>query len=471
MEVDENVEENAARERLQAMINKPRYDFNVVARFLCQLFNVSDPAFIVPFGTRKSAWEVMRPVTLGVEVGSVVPFIKKEAAADNEPAIFQFNMEPENEPEQQATACVLDPATGWCRFLNNPQPTDPFKHPITEEPMLVDLDRVCIYSITVRHVLSSVPISVAARMNYYHTGLNALQKIEQQDQLFKEAGGIKGAFLAIAPTSKEGLDVSCAPMPQLNFGYTSESFTATMALVNDQNLMNGIVELPHEVCLEAGLPVYRGTPEPSDALLERMLDRMTLTGGAEEKAEKKATMIKTLKEEWEQKTEGKARVKTIFMIPINHVLGWGLASEDYTRQMGIGVEHFRFKAPNAAEPVVLYFMVTDYVFHSLVAEFKRAFMNKVDIRPLSQVAFEFVPMLDRSRYPNIPLDTQAVQGFLRLRAYLKYMAAPRLTEATIRELAPALALDFPSCHDWSEDDVAKQMAVDSYLHGGGETMQ
>lgn len=92
---EEELELNAARERIQSVINRPRFDFNVVARYLCQLFNVSDPSQIVPFGNRVMAWEVMRPVTLGVEVGSIPHPIKKEGGEEELPAFFQFKMEPE----------------------------------------------------------------------------------------------------------------------------------------------------------------------------------------------------------------------------------------------------------------------------------------------------------------------------------------------------------------------------------------
>jgi len=42
------------------------------------------------------------------------------------------------------------------------------------------------------------------------------------------------------------------------------------------------------------------------------------------------------------------------------------------------------------------------------------------------------------------------------------MVPPKLTEEQINGLAPGLSLDFPSCYEWSMDEIAKQMAIDRH---------
>jgi len=80
------------------------------------------------------------------------------------------------------------------------------------------------------------------------------------------------------------------------------------------------------------------------------------------------------------------------------VLAWGFQSEDYLQSRGYHVEQFRFMPPGQdKEPIVLYFLVADVYFKKMVEEFKLMWMNKVDMRPLSSMAFEFIPELGAAR--------------------------------------------------------------------------
>jgi hypothetical protein len=439
-----------AERLVQAHAEKERYEFKVVARHLCEHHRVSDPHKIAPFGDRPEAWQVMREVTLGVEVGSVIKKGLDGEGTTPTPPLFQFDVsDPSANPEAQCVQCPLDNKE-WCQFLGSPLPLEPFKHPRTGTPMASDLDRVYVHSIVTRHVWSSVPISVAGRLNYYHTGVNETQQSEEQDRVFEAAGGIRGACISIDATPQEGKDVDCSPMPKLAFGYSNQYFTATMAHITDANLMTGIVEIPHAVCVEARLPVFRGVPEPSEDILSRALKGMSL----EEAQQKRTLVVDQFKAQWEERAPPESRVQCFYAIPVNHVLAWALRSEDYVMRHNLRVERFQFYPPPGNEAglphdqrVLLYFLLNDVTFRDIVINFRAVMMHPraVDVRPLSSIAFEFLPMLSKPPVTPLPPGTKRVQGVLSMRSFLSYYVAPRLSEAQVASLAPTLHPLFPAC--------------------------
>jgi hypothetical protein len=230
------------------------------------------------------------------------------------------------------------------------------------------------------------------------------------------------------------------------------------------------------VCLEANLPVFRGVPDPPEMFLVHALEAMTLGKDGhtkavlseEQKMEARQHLSQKFKQNWEANADPNGRMNTFFAIPINHLLAWCLHSEDYALQHGYRAEQFRFIPPPnnegiPQEPIVLYYLIGDVMFHKLVAEFKRVWMNNVDMRPLTSMAFEFLPQLDRTRYPQIPKDVKTVQGVMSLRSYVTYLVPPKLNRDTIDALAPTLVPGFPSCHQWGLDEIAQQMAIERHL--------
>jgi hypothetical protein len=147
-----------------------------------------------------------------------------------------------------------------------------------------------------------------------------------------------------------------------------------------------------------------------------------------------------------------------YAVPINHVLAWGYHSEEYTRQRGHRVEQFRFTGPDQ-QPVVLYFLVANGYFDNVVRVVREHWIGKIDRRPLKDVAFEFLPVL-ADKYKGLPPQIETVTGRIKMRSYVSFMGAPKLREATLKELAPALAPGFPSCHEWSVDPIAQTMALE-----------
>jgi len=420
---------------LAKQIQKPNeYVWEVIATFLCRRHNVEDVNKIVPFGQLTYGWEVMRDVVLGVE-------------SDTE-YIAGLNIRT-TDAESQRISCPI----GKSKMLDSPLPKKPFIHPVQGTPMEVDLDNVCIYNITCRHTKSSVNIPMAPRLNYNHTSMAELQNTTEVDTMFAEAGAVRGAFTIIEATGPEGKDIEAVPMPELRFAYQNSFFIRTMALVNESNLMNGIIEIPHEVCVAAKLPVWTGPPEPPESMINKLMASMKLTSDDERKG---------FKDQWT--VDYMDRFKDLpvsdrfFAVPINHVLAWGYHSEEFMEQRGQRAEQFRYIGPDQ-QAVVLYFLVASAYFENVVSVFRDKWMNKIDRRPLNEVAFEFLPILS-DKYKGIPETVTTVTGRILLRSYFSYGVYPKLNDTTIAKLAPALAPGFPSCHEWSVDTVAQTMALE-----------
>lgn len=450
------------QQELQVRLDRNKFDFMPIAKFLCRYHNKADVSEIVPFGARTHTWEVMREVVVGIE-----------STAENatfvfaDPAATQSEVSAKQEEQKIARpviAKLLDPAL----------PADPFRHPIKGHPLEYDLDHVCVYNYVVRTVRSTVPINTAARLNFYHSGVEALYQLEQKDELIAKAGGVKGAFVSI-PHCPEGENIKCVPIPSHGFMCTNKDFTHCMALVNERNIMNGLIKIPHEVCREARLRVWTGPPEPSEAFLISALESLSMTDGhktrilsQDEQLEARFKFSEQYKAKFVEAAADKKKSTYFVAIPVNHILAWPLASEEFANQHGYDYVQFRFNPPPGAnlpsgnEPIVLYFLIGDAYFDIMLTEFKKRWLGMVDVRPLSSIAVEFVPQLDRSRYKGVRPDASGVRGNVSMTSYLTYAVAPKIARETIDNLAPAMTRDFPSCYNWSPDEVARQMAIDRH---------
>ena len=406
---------------------QPGYDRNVIERFLCAYHKVDHPWQFQPFGNRIFAFEVMRPVTLTVE---------------SQVANARFFPHQPSEPQTIRFPVVNDAAQGT-RFLDNPAPlaNQRFLHPETKQPMPLDFDHVCPYTIVTRHLRSNVQWPVAARLNFYHQGKETLEHRAEHDAMMEAGGAVRAGYVTIHPTGAAGQDVEVSAMPFEPFAFRNDFFTGTMALVNDSNLEKGIITIPRDVCIQAGLPVFQG----------HILTNSIMDMSISETEQKLMEIAK------------KRELKTISdwrAIPINHVLAWGMQSDEFARERGLRVLKFLFSPPPLAaaapgnekehkkpDDVLLYYLIDDTAYYQLLEYFRRDWMGKVDVRPLSSMAFELLPLQAYGHQHHIA--PEQVNGSIVVRSSIAYMVAPKLTAAQIAELAPALYPGFPTCHQWN----------------------
>ncbi len=443
-----------------------RYNWTVMAHFLCRHHKVRDVSCIRPFGANLDAWSLMRTVVLGAELGSPVQ------------TAFQYDLSANG--EQQAV--TLHYTSDKCRLLCSPLPIDPFKHPTTGKVLDVDVDHVYVYRMTCRHASSSVPVHQGARLNFYHNGMPTRALREADEMRAAASGCVRGEFLDVFITPPEGVDISdCTPVAHQDYGALSAPFISTMALINESNLMNGIIDVPHEVCLAARLPVSRtmdmeeirrrGAPEPSDAELELAFSKISI-----ESAEQRESIVQSIRDNkraaWERALTGVIPMRSFKAIPTTHVLAWWMCSSDFARSANMEgrYEEFTF-VPVEGNPgglpvgasMTLYFFLGDVYFDRMVAEFRATWMNVLDVRPLSSIAVELVPKTsDRARYyPDIDPSVTRVCGSTVLLTYLSYCVAPRLSAAQIASLAPTRHPQFRPSGDYVPDSTAQQMIDDA----------
>lgn len=434
---------------------RPTYNRDLIERFLCAHHKVDHPWQFIPFGNMIEAWEVMRPVTLTVEC--------------QVPKVTFF---PHQSPESQVIKLpvVNNPSRGT-RFLDSAAPAaaNRFLHPVSKQPIPLDFERVCTYSIVTRHLASSVQWPVAVRLNFYHTGKELLEHRAEHDAMMEAGGAVRAAFVTLSPTSAVGQDVEVAAMPREPFAYRNEFFTSTMALVNSSNLQNGVVTIPFDICIKAGLPVFQGTISTMAAAAAATTCSATpMVGDAddEDADDDLANSLMSMSiSETEQKlmeTAKKRELKPITSwraIPINHVLAWGMQSDEFARDRGLRVYSFYFtpppelsvSSPEEGKPqkkpddILLYYLIDDIAYYQLLDYFAAAWMNKVDVRPLESIAFEMLPL----QAPSRGRGPEQVSGAVTVRSSITYYVPPKLSAAQIANLAPALCADFPTCHEWN----------------------
>lgn len=367
----------------------------VLGEFICRFFGVNCLADVQIYGPNAiPAFSVMREQTSVVRISTNA----------------QFNMD--QSPELQCITC----------YLNDPKmPTIP----------------VQICNVTVTHQRQNMGIPIAVRLNWDNEHMAAMQGTRDTDDAFSAAGGIRGEFARFLPTGERGEDRKDVPLPDTMFGPQSKPFIRTMSLITEQNLRNGIVEIPHQVCAEANLPVWTGDlKDPDDAFVEQMMKRDNIDSA------NKVDWIRTFKaQQLETINKDAEKITHWYAIPFNHVLSWGLHSDEFAKSR----RFTRLIMSRHSGP--MYFLVPNDAFRCIWTEFCSTWLGKVDSRPLRACAFQFLPHL----------RGQNCTGLIEMRAWVSYFVAP--DNVDIQKLAPVLAPDFPPVHLWSNFEMEKQEAL------------
>lgn len=446
----------------QAKKNAP-YKWDVMADFLCRHHGVKDLCFVSPFRTIE-AWKLMQDVVLGVKLGSP------------EQTSIQYDLS-NGDAESQVVKLLLQPGPA-CTFLDSPLPAKPLPHPGQPGKTLErDLDMVNVWRITCKHVASSVPLYQGARLNFYHNGMPR-KTLQAEDEMRAATGNIRGEFLEIPPSTRvEGVDLNSVPLQHQQFGAVNKTFMQTMALVTDANLFNGIIDIPVDVCLAAGLKmnaaadtqaVMANPPDATEDELAQAFGKIKI-----ESEEQRTNMEQTFKAErskrWAEEVGDKTPIHSYRAIPCNHVLAWCMRSADYAAKAKLEYQVFEFipakdnaaRLPHALH--TLYFFVADCHFNTMVNEFRATWMSLVDTRPLSSIGIELLPKLvDRARYyPNIDPSVNRVCGSTVLLTYVSYCVRPKLSAAQLASLSPTLHPDFRPSGDWVSDSIADEMLADA----------
>jgi hypothetical protein len=331
--------------------------------------------------------------------------------------------------------CSIDPNTGqrtpleiklsdkrFVRIHGSLQPRKPYQDPVTGEVELGDLDNVSIYTLFVRkyHNKSGCKLQVAP--NFQHRVLE-----EMGDKDFYETqrvrGLLVGQFLNMEenmPQEKEHMAYalhvqSVAGKNKHNrYHFLNPDFITTTGRISSRNgsLRNGIIEIPREVCVEAGLPLtdlyLQQHPEHREAVEKHPAHRHT---------------------------------KGHFLVPPNHIMSWGLnTTDDQRRSVNINSEQLRDgkTVPTDLQGAegVMYNIVSDTNLRDLMLHYSTTYDGKVDNRRLGDVGLLFLPLRQgRGKHET--------HGAFSLRMSISYVVWPRMTPERLAGLSAEMPPQFP----------------------------
>lgn len=391
-------------------------DYNQVpvTEFLCRYFGVQRPQDIVPFCDLKNkdgkfchritTWELMSDVVV-------------EATLRIPNAVFPAG-------SKEGVSVSVTP-----QALHSPLQVKG-----TYKGYELDWDNAAIYGFTSPHHKVTVPIPVAARLTFQHKGVAVVQN--EIDKIYQAATKLPaGTFSILYPTGEAGKDEPLAPLNPLETGVSNDSFVASTALVTEYNLENGIVHLPREVCIAAGL-VMEGLPMPPKEMLER-------EGPECIQRFQKAFMEHQCQVFRVDDYSKVPQADHCVAIPVTHTLFWPFRSEAYCKARNIiPGKFFRVFNPEQNREIPLFMIIEDWKFRAMCAGYARDWLNKTDIAPLGTRGLEFFPIWDHPQYP-VPEGIKSASGHISMRVYLKMMVPPKgLNRTIVSQLAPSMRPNF-----------------------------
>lgn len=249
------------------------------------------------------------------------------------------------------------------------------------------LEQVSVTQLFIRNIRSGPKANYFVQTNFVPAAYQAAQA--EQDRLH-EAAGIPVRVVMRVPENKDEsvlvkVHSSVPGDPVLNQG-----FLRSCAFLNNTNIFHGIVKVPDE--LRDTFPAQGEVYDPSGN--REVFD-----------------------------------IKDFFLVPANHALAWRLNVEDeWRRRKGFFAQEIAVVDKN--DPIggnkLLFFVVADKTLFELTAWTQDAFMNKVDLRPLNSVGFNFLPVMEDS------------QGPVQMRVNVSYLCWPAMTQQQIDSMLPML---------------------------------
>lgn len=247
-----------------------------------------------------------------------------------------------------------------------------------------DTRLVSMQKILIRHLKNTSKTRFMLKLNYTHQSM--VKEQAEREKLYRAGGYASG----IAPVMV-GFDqtvqfeaIPCGPK-----GIYNEAFTRTMALINSQNIENGIIRLSPQQCEEFGLPsnyvvMKDNHPEPMTA-------------------------------------------DYYVMIPAKHILSWRFqCNRDFRAKYGTMA--FEFYQGNT----LLYYVVPNQSFEMAINTYNELFVGRTDVRPLGSIGF----------------DTQ--NGSAEIIASIHYLIMPNPNEVDVASIAPILHDGFIPLHTYLE---------------------
>ena len=300
--------------------------------------------------------------------------------------------------KEVVTTVTADAAKGTVEYSR----TQPRPNARVSDP--IDLNRVSIWMLKLTYASNTTDSHVELRLNYKHVAFAEAQ--QQIDSIYTAIGGPQAApvFARLEKHSDTAYDNVYAVRDVPSSLYLKKPFIHTMALINETNLMNGVVKLPPALCEEMGLS-KRAT--------------VCLPHGAKTKIE----------------------FQSYYAIAADHILAWNLHMTHHQRKR-YGIYAYEYYVPDNNR--LLYYIVGDICAESSIASCITHWMgpSKIDIRPLHSVAPIYIPVAPHEVGAQGPLLD--VDHNVKLTMHMGFTRFPAaLTPEDIARVAPTFHPDFP----------------------------
>lgn len=233
----------------------------------------------------------------------------------------------------------------------------------------------------------------------YHVQCNFVPKpmetaMEAQDRA-REAAGMPPRLVAnIFPKTDAAQDIHAMRSSIQNF-LLHEGFVKTMAYLNRENIMHGIIQLPPDIV--ATLPKYA---------------QITDLEGQQVSID----------------------ISSYVLIPEDHVLAWKLHLLDHYRcaEGYYAIDFVVNPRDNPKERFVQYYIVCDHSFNRLMQEYAVTWVDNVDKRPVQTVGFKFTPIEKVGDTDGVEIDT-----------IINYTCFPNMTDEMVaQQIIPSLHPNF-----------------------------
>ena len=266
--------------------------------------------------------------------------------------------------------------------------------------------------------------TVGLLVSCFNAHVNEMIRLDEYDHAFENTGQLTANTVLLPET--EG-DLISMPMPELRFSFMNRDFIRTMALITSDNLWNGIVCIPPEVCVQAGLqirsPGDQWEPTVSEDELMTMLKRLDISDDTPDAESVKKQLLE--RERGRVVREGGpplTPVQCYYAVPPDHVITWPYR----------GASHKSLKKLELRLNTIglVCYVLDDVNLQQAIQHVTKSWIRKTDPRPLRDVGIDVTPPVKR--------------GELEVKSQIKYLVGPSPQIASTLKIAPTLSPDLVS---------------------------
>lgn len=254
---------------------------------------------------------------------------------------------------------------------------------------------VSVRTLLVRYVTNPTPDTI--RICKIFEPISGQAQADEYDKALEAIGAPKGCAMEIPP-NKEGQFNVFLIKENPNCIYLNDAFLRTFMHIDQSNLMNGIINIPPDVCGACNLP--------KEAIV------------------------------FNDKGETEAMVVDYYvLVPKNHVLAWQLNIQNHWR-----LKKGWFSLDLVLNRDILYFIVANKTFDILRNACIQNWMtDKIDRRPLNQVGIKVL----------------GGKGNVKVNVSTTFICFPHITPEMRKLMIPTLHPDFPRYADVVRGEILK----------------